>query len=191
MNDVSEREEALIKEAIADFNQRSYYPAHFAQGAFLFALDLRDNADELGIMEVRSRLPVGEALDANDWARDFIRSKQMPTGFAQAAERGRIELPALNDPELDHEWLQDPGESLIEEIIEENYEVFCEKSGLLGRLEGVTDGISTEFLIAVTIANLLAAPGTTAVIPFSVACAFYISYYELDEICNRVSTKIM
>lgn len=187
MDWISEHEEALIREAIADFNQRDYHPSHFAQGAFLFALDLRDHADELGIRDARFQLAVEEALDTHEWARDLIHSNQLPTGFARAAAQGRIELPTLDAPELDHEWLLMPGRSLIDDIVEEHYELFCKQSGLLGRLESITDDVSVEFLIAVTILNVLATSGTTAFIPFAVACGFYIAYYELDEICNRVT----
>ncbi|MCD2201278.1 hypothetical protein LPA44_15500 [Halobacterium sp. KA-4] len=185
---IDTREETLIKEALAELGREEYQHDHYAQGAFLFALDLRDHASNLNILETQFHVAVDKVLDSNLRAREQIQSSDLPTGFAEEASRGKINLPDLRAREINHEYLLYPGKSLIHDIVEEHYELFCGQDGIQARLKEVYDDVNREFLLTTTILTAVASQSVVAFIPFAVACSYYIAHQELDQICATVAT---
>ncbi|MGC3991462.1 MAG: hypothetical protein QM796_17610 [Chthoniobacteraceae bacterium] len=108
----------------------------------------------------------------------------IPSGFAQQADSGTVDVTSLNDPSIEHEWTRIPGDRLLRRFGKEFRGVIC---GSDGPHEQFQKGLLGQATLPRTIAaSILTAgfAGATFWTPLAVYIALLVIKAGLQTYCN-------
>ncbi len=96
----------------------------------------------------------------------------LPNGFAEAAEKGTLDMTPLGNQSIVHEWTRNPGRKLLEKFKVKFKETICGKDGPYEKLQNKLLGQAD--LPAAIVASILTA-GTISMAAFWIPLLVYIA----------------
>jgi hypothetical protein len=187
MDHIGPETERMVDTVVNELLQHDYRQEHLSQGLFLCALDLnqylqRNPGESVGDFE---RLFQKTWDDQPKWVRNNIRDTKLPLGITEATVDGRVDIIEFDHPQVDHEFLMDPGQDFFEVLVRQYYDVICGDHRLQSLANKTAAG---ENLYRDGAILVLSAIGTGSYVPLVVlACVFTLHVIEsrIDPICEK------
>jgi len=185
MTDIDPEIKQLLFEALEEISSQNYRRDRLEQGLFLLALDLRHFMKS----QTQSHHEIVDIIDdvlsdQPDWVQNEIDDAQLPSGFANSAKSGKIQLHDFDDSRVDHEFLMYPGQDFGEVLIRQYYPVICGDYSIQSLSHIINEGANPHRDAALALFSGIAA-GNVVMILIIAVYTLYLIEQNIDEICEK------